>query len=230
MYVLGHRGFPKKFTENTLESFKAAIELGADGIELDVWLTKDGEIAVSHDENLQRVFGVDLNIKVSSIEEIKRYAPVPTLSEVFDIIPRGKIINIEIKDKEIGEKVINLVKKYKLSDFVLFSSFDHELIKQLSKKYYDEKFGFLFDYSHKSLTFEDLKMMFEPKNIYSANLPVQLLDYDKELFYKLTELLRYMGKKIILWTVNDEEIVKITAPDFIITDEVEKMVKIFKTV
>jgi glycerophosphoryl diester phosphodiesterase len=228
VYILGHRGYPKKYTENTLESFKAAIEFGADGIELDVWRTKDGEIIVTHDENLQRVFGIDLNVKESSLEEIKNKAPLPTLKEVFEIIPRGKIINIEIKDVDAGEDVIKLVKEYNLSKFVIFSSFDHELIKKLSQKYLDERFGFLFDESHIYLTLEDIKKMFEPANIFSANLPVQLIELDNELFNKLTQLLRYMGKKIVLWTVNAEKILTNIHVDYIITDDVEKMVKILK--
>jgi len=228
LYILGHRGYPKKYTENTIESFKAAIEFGADGVELDVWKTKDGEIVVSHDSNLQRIFGVDLEIKESTLKEIKEKAPVPTLKEVFETIPYGKIINVEIKDEEAGDDVVKLVKEYGISEFVIFSSFNHQLIKKLSEKYADEKFGYLFDKSHVYLTLNDLKTMFTPQNIYSANLPVQLLDYDSELFYKLIDLLKYMGKKIVLWTVNDENILKKVQVDYIITDDVEKMVKILK--
>jgi Glycerophosphoryl diester phosphodiesterase len=59
MKVLGHRGC-KYEVENTIKSFESAFELGADGVELDTQMTKDGVVVVSHDENLKRVFGVEL--------------------------------------------------------------------------------------------------------------------------------------------------------------------------
>ncbi|SHH18594.1 glycerophosphodiester phosphodiesterase family protein [Thermosipho atlanticus] len=228
VYILGHRGYPKKYVENTLESFKGAIEAGADGVELDIWKSKDGIIMVSHDNSLERVFRVDLSIKSSTASEIKNKAPVPTLEEVFNIIPKGKIINIEIKDKEAGDAAVELVKEHDLSEYVIFSSFDHEIITELSKKYDNEKFGYLFDERHTYLTLNDLKKLFEPKNIYSAHIPIQLLVHDREMFLKLIELLRYLDKKIVLWTVNDGSIIKEFKPDYIITDEVEKLVNIFK--
>ncbi|MBO8160503.1 MAG: glycerophosphodiester phosphodiesterase [Thermosipho sp. (in: Bacteria)] len=228
MYILGHRGYPKMYKENTLESFKAAIEFGADGIELDVWKTKDGEIVVSHDENLERVFGVNLNIKETELEEIKKKAPVPTLREVFNVIPEGKIINVEIKDPDAGDDVVELVRTNNLSEYVIFSSFDHDLIKNLSEKYKGERFGYLFDYRHEKLTFDDLKSLFEPENIYSAHIPIKLLDYNRDLFFSMIELMRNLNKKIVLWTVNEPDIVKKIQPDYVITDEVKKMVEKLK--
>ncbi|QTA37771.1 glycerophosphodiester phosphodiesterase [Thermosipho ferrireducens] len=228
MYILGHRGYPKKYTENTLKSFKEAVRLGADGVELDVWKTEDDVLVISHDENLKRVFGVEIHIKKSLFNEIKSKASVPALFEVLEVLPKGKIINIELKDVEAGDSAVKLVRDYNLSEFVIFSSFEHELIKGLSKVYKGEKFGYLFDERHFNITMDTLEDLFSPEEIYSAHIPVELLHYNKDLFFKLADFFKRLHKKIVLWTVNDKDIINNIPVDYIITDEVEIMVNTFK--
>ncbi|MBC7195461.1 MAG: glycerophosphodiester phosphodiesterase, partial [Caldisericia bacterium] len=62
MIIIGHRGCIYE-VENTLKSFSKAIEIGADGFEVDTQKTLDEKIVISHDENLKRVFGIDFNIR-----------------------------------------------------------------------------------------------------------------------------------------------------------------------
>ena len=58
MRILAHRGWSGKYPENTMLAFRKAHEIGADGIELDVHLSKDGEVMVIHDESLSRTAGI----------------------------------------------------------------------------------------------------------------------------------------------------------------------------
>lgn len=105
-----HRGYSAAAPENTLPAFQAAIDIGADCIELDVQMTKDGVVVVSHDPTLQRCTGVNRRICDMTYEEVRAldagsfFGPefagtkIPTLQEVIDLC-RGKIkLNIEIKN------------------------------------------------------------------------------------------------------------------------------------
>ncbi|MFN3692253.1 MAG: glycerophosphodiester phosphodiesterase family protein, partial [Fervidobacterium sp.] len=144
MYVLGHRGIPKLLKENTLPSLLKAIELGADGIETDIRLTKDGVPVIIHDDNLLNF--CDANILTGDItfEELKNYKDgeytVPSLRELLDSLPPGKIINLEIKEYEAGEITVELSKDY--PGEVIYSSFDHKIITELKYKYPTCKFGY----------------------------------------------------------------------------------------
>ena len=112
VFVLGHRGSPKKERENTIASFLRAMEDGADGVELDIHPTLDHRLVVSHDNSLKRVFGIDMKIEDSTLAAIREKAPeVPLLSEVLDAL--GPVwYDIEIKaDKPLGfrREVVDLL-------------------------------------------------------------------------------------------------------------------------
>lgn len=137
--VLGHRGIPTKEIENTLESFSHALASGADGIELDVHITKDNRLVVIHDFNTKRVFGIDKSIEDSTLGELKEISSsIPTLDEVFDNI--GHVFyDIEIKaDMSYNRKLIPLLlqvlDKYQaLNDRILVSSFNPFAMRRFSK-------------------------------------------------------------------------------------------------
>lgn len=151
----GHRGCSMKYPENTLEAFEAAAKLdGICGIELDVQLTKDGEMVVIHDETLDRTTTGKGKVVDKSLEDIRELwitpsgSPeayctkdgnklvIPTLSEVFDLLKpyclsNGFMINIELKNsivryEGLEEKVLKLVKEYELENNIVYSSFNHE--------------------------------------------------------------------------------------------------------
>lgn len=127
--VLGHRGSPNKEIENTIRSFKRAIEEGADGIELDVQLSLDGEIVVIHDPTTKRVFGPDRHVAEMTIAEIREIShQIPTLDEVFEAM--GNIYyDIEIKsdysvDKELIKTLTKCLDRHpELQDKIIVSSF-----------------------------------------------------------------------------------------------------------
>ncbi|MBQ5357334.1 MAG: glycerophosphodiester phosphodiesterase, partial [Oscillospiraceae bacterium] len=96
--IYAHRGFSEKYPENTMLAFRKAAELGVEGLEIDVHLTKDGELVVMHDENTVRTTGVNALIKDLTLEEFKaldagfvkkgefEFEAPPTLREVFELM------------------------------------------------------------------------------------------------------------------------------------------------
>ena len=103
--VFGHRGSPNMVTENTLPSFKTALAQGDDGIELDVRMSKDGQIVIFHDKELSRLSDRGENIKDLSLAEIqcielnkqasqREEVYVPSLADIVPIINHVKVLNI----------------------------------------------------------------------------------------------------------------------------------------
>ena len=149
--IWAHRGASGYAPENTLESFELAVKQQADGIELDVQLTGDGEIVVVHDEALERVCGQKGWVKDRTLEELKGFnfnAPhpegyervrIPLLSEVYELIrPTGLTINVELKTgvfpyPGIEEKVLKLTEEFQMKDRVLYSSFNHFSLRRIKE-------------------------------------------------------------------------------------------------
>jgi len=141
-YIWAHRGADAYAPENTLEAFAMAAQMGADGVELDVQLTKDGQIVVCHDERIDRTSNGKGWLKDFTLEELKkldfsggnkRYSGVqiPTLEEVLDHLQNtGMLVNIELKTQTIPypalvRKCIELVRAKGYTDRIIFSSFNH---------------------------------------------------------------------------------------------------------
>jgi len=140
--ILAHRGASAYKPENTMPAFKLAMEQKADGFELDVHLTKDGEVVVAHDLTLERVSdGVgricDYDLAALRAFDFGKPRPgqerciVPTLAEVYELVAdTNLIINVELKTTEelypsLPEKLIRLEKEYAMEGRVLYSSFNH---------------------------------------------------------------------------------------------------------
>jgi len=152
VFVTAHRGFSGAAPENTLAAFRAAIEAGADMIELDVHLTRDQEVVVIHDDVLGRTADGKGDVAEKSLAELKaldaggwfdpRFAGerIPTLAEVLEVA-RGRIlVNIELKKgkkafpytmAELAEKTLAVVEKAGMLRQVLFSSFDPAAIDRI---------------------------------------------------------------------------------------------------
>lgn len=224
MKILGHRGIPVLYKENTLPSLLEPFYLGADGIETDVRLTKDNVPVLIHDDSLINFCGVDVKVRDLSLAELKRYKSngesVPTLEEFLKLAPKGKCLNIEIKEYEAAELAISMCTTL-YDGGLIFSSFNHSLISELKVNYTSLRFGYLFDEGHAKLSDEEIFSLFE-QNTYSAHLPVVGLSYFPERFLKIIKELKRRNVKIVVWTVNDrKDIEKIWGyVDYIITDDV----------
>ncbi|MBC7643472.1 MAG: glycerophosphodiester phosphodiesterase [Flavobacterium sp.] len=138
---IGHRGAKGYEPENTLVAFQKAIDLGCDGIELDVHLSADNEIIVIHDETIDRTSNGKGFVNQMTLSELKKFRidekhEIPTLEEVFKLINHKISINIELKSFKAAEKVVELIEKYvkerkwEYNDFVV-SSFDWNALQQV---------------------------------------------------------------------------------------------------
>ena len=137
---VGHRGAKAYETENTLESFRKAIELGANAIELDVRISGDAKLIVIHDDNLKKVFGKDVQIKESTLEELKQLTDkrIVTFDEALRFIDRKvEKILVELKETGYERDVLDIIRKEKLEDRVIVVSFHEEAlahVRELDKK------------------------------------------------------------------------------------------------
>lgn len=202
--VLYHRGkHGGNIKENTLEAFKGAIEDGL-GIELDVRITRDKQVVVSHDYNLKRVFDVDKIIENSEYKEIKGY--VPLLVDVLNLVDDKIGVMIEVKSTKVGlleEELYKILKNYKgryvivsfnPSTLRYFKKKDPTIIRgQISYNYDKTNFNCFFKLCLKKMWF----------NILSKP---HFISYGIEGFdRKLLNKYRRRGYFIIGWTYKNEE-------------------------
>lgn len=148
--IFGHRGAAGSYPENTMISFIEAERVNADGIELDVHLTKDGEVVVIHDETLERTTTGIGYVKDYTLKEIRLLdasykfpdygvCQVPSLDEVFNwALSNRLVINVELKNSKIvyeglEEKVIRLIRTYHYENRVILSSFNHQSLEKCKK-------------------------------------------------------------------------------------------------
>jgi len=141
MLKIAHRGAKGYEPENTLKAFQKALDLNADGIELDVHLSADGHIIVIHDETIDRTTNGKSFVNTLSLTELKSFLidnqyEIPTLNEVFDLTDKKCLINIELKGAGTSNKVVSLIEEY-ISDknwnyeHFIISSFDWNYLEEV---------------------------------------------------------------------------------------------------
>lgn len=235
MLILGHRGYSGSYPENTLLSFKKALEYKADGIELDVHLSSDGKMVVCHDENLYRTYGKHAWIKDKSLGEMRKLnslgQKIPTLEEVFQELPKSTFINIEMKTNVVNyphleEKVLELVNK-NIPERVLISSFNHSTLVHVRELDKNIKLGMLFGEEHLKILKESMILSLKI-NAFSYNIPVEAGVF--EGFDEFMSFANEHGIKIMFWgtnTVADFDFASVHNAYAIITNEVERAVNFF---
>ncbi|MDO4378777.1 MAG: glycerophosphodiester phosphodiesterase [Erysipelotrichia bacterium] len=214
-YIWAHRGASGYAPENTLEAYELADKMHADGIELDVQLSKDGQVVVCHDETIDRTSDHKGFIKDYTLSELKTFnfnnknekysfCHIPTLEEVLkQVKPTNMIINIELKTgifdyPTIEEKTIELVKKYAMEDRIVYSSFNHYTILNILKLNPQADCGFL--HTDGIIDIADYAVKYNVKNLHPA------------FYFLLNE--RYYheaiihGLKINAWTINEEKYIQ----------------------
>lgn len=151
MKVYAHRGYSGKYPENTMLAFRKAVEAGCDGVEMDVQLSRDGEVVVIHDELLDRTTNGKGYVKDYTLGELKRLdaskvrpgdwgaQAIPTFDEFCAWLATVDIsANVELKTSviyypEIERKCVDIIRKYGVEDKILFSSFNHVSMLQIKK-------------------------------------------------------------------------------------------------
>ncbi|KAF2507813.1 glycerophosphodiester phosphodiesterase [Flavobacterium zhairuonense] len=143
MLKIGHRGAKAYEPENTLQAFQKALDLHSDGIELDVHLSVDRHIVVIHDETIDRTTNGKGLVNDLTLAELKSFLidgkyQIPTLIEVFDLVDKECLINIELKGLGTAPKVVSLIEEYiskkdwNYNHFIV-SSFDWNMLEETSK-------------------------------------------------------------------------------------------------
>ncbi|MDO4469121.1 MAG: glycerophosphodiester phosphodiesterase [Bacillota bacterium] len=213
--IFAHRGASGYAPENTLEAFRLAMEQGADGIELDVHLTKDGEVVVIHDETIDRTGNGHGKVRDYTLEELKKISfhnhmekyqgvQIPTLKEVLDLVKNSSMkVNIELKTgiywyEGIEEKTMEIVKSRKMEDRVIYSSFNHYSIQKILEQDIHAETAYLF--SDIALNMEKYAKDTGVKGLHPAVYHLKMADF-LETYLK-------SGLKVRVWTVNNKEDMK----------------------
>lgn len=146
--IWAHRGASAYAPENSLESFALAIEMGAQGIELDIYETSDGRLVIHHDNNIKRMSGVDAKISETDFTTLRSYnfageygekydfVKIPEFCEVLELFkPTDMTINVEMKEGSDNyiRAITSLVREYGMEEQVIYSSFDHFKLKKIKE-------------------------------------------------------------------------------------------------
>lgn len=237
--IYGHRGASAFAPENTLEAFQMAADMGADGVELDVQLTRDGIPVVVHDERLERVSDGRGWVKDCTLKDLKamrfnRVMPdfgetrIPTLEEVFQLLRKtGLGINIELKNSLIPyegmeEKVMALIDRCFERERIIFSSFSHASMMKVKRIAPEMICGLLYDAS-----------LVKPWVYAQAVGADAIHPHYAEVITPGGECAaaHRAGIRVHVWTVNDEEVIRRTlaeGADILITNYPDRAVRLRK--
>ncbi|MBE6591249.1 MAG: hypothetical protein E7646_04345 [Ruminococcaceae bacterium] len=159
IFIEGHRGYCAKYPENTMASFRAALDLKIDAYEFDVWLSSDKVPVLMHDGNAKRTCGVDKHLRDMTLEEIKtldagsKFDPkfagekVPTLEEMLKMVKEVRPdlrLGVEIKEytEECVDITVELLKKYGFFDDCWFYAFNGRIIRYIKQKHNGRTMGY----------------------------------------------------------------------------------------
>lgn len=231
--IIGHRGSAAPFPENTLEAILYGILSGARMIEIDLRLSKEKEVILSHNENLSKITGTNQNISDKTWEELsqlqikkkKKIFRLTCLRDVFKSVPRDIQFYLELKgskssrslerNKKLVDKVISLIKKEKLKKKCLLMSFEQDIAYYVKKKYPSHRVGIIFNSKTKLNTLiKNTKIKFD---CFAVNY--------KLLTKRNLQIIRNSGIPLIVWTVNSKRLWKKIVsyrPWGIVTDYPEK--------
>ncbi|MDO5351172.1 MAG: glycerophosphodiester phosphodiesterase [Lachnospiraceae bacterium] len=210
--VWAHRGASAYAPENTMEAFELAWKQKADGIELDVQMTRDGKLVVIHDETIDRTSDGTGYVKDYTLEKLREFsfnrlhpqyirAGIPTLEEVFDFLKETDMtVNVELKNSIIPyplleEKVLAMAERMGLENRVIYSSFNHKSVVKIKKMSPKSETGIL--YSDGWLRVPAYGKRLEADALHPALYHVKGT--------KLIQKSHEKGLKVHVWTVNQRE-------------------------
>jgi glycerophosphoryl diester phosphodiesterase len=196
---IAHRGAPREYPENTLPSFARAVELGADGIELDVHATRDGVVVVHHDP-VPRAIAADRRLAGRPIAELTddqlrafTVAPdvgIPTLADVLSLVGGAAVVYVELKGAGIERQVIDVIRESTARCAI--HSFDHAAVARAKALAPEIRRGLLF-----SRRPRDPAALLQDAGALDAWPEWPLIDQD------FMTSVRRVGASVIAWTVND---------------------------
>ena len=204
--IIGHRGAKGYVAENTYESIIKAIELGVDGIEIDVFKCASGELVLFHDKDLKELTGESGLIENLTIEELEQFLvlgkyKIPTLTDVLKRIKTPLFVNIELKGSNTAQstsKIITDLSKstsWSLENFII-SSFNWNELLQFRSIDENTPIGVLVS---KSMSINEAIEFGKKINAQAIHPNFKLLND------KTVKKIKNNGFKIYTWTVNNED-------------------------
>lgn len=198
MLRIGHRGARAYAPENTLTSFKKAIELGVDAVELDVRKTKDNQLVVIHDADIKRTTDGAGLVSEFTLKEIKNFSAregekILTLQEALDFLDKKVKVFVELKEAGFEEQMLSIVRERGLEKNVVVVSFLEDTLKRVRELGKDIETGLIYA-KHRN----PVKAALELKANYLLAL------------YRFTHTSNVQkahdkGLKVIVWTINNPE-------------------------
>lgn len=207
IWVTGHRGARGLCPENTLAGFQRAADLGCHCVELDVHLTADGELAVIHDERLERTTDGTGPVGARTLAQLKRLdagegQAIPSLAEVIELLrPRDIHMQIELKGPGTEDAAPRLALERGVGGRVTFTSFHHPRVLRVKQRHPDLLTGILVA----CYPIEPLRML-EAARADNLHVHHERIDAD------LVRLVRGAGRRIVAWG----DIVEVPAIDRLI--------------
>lgn len=200
MLVAGHRGACALAPENTLPSFELAINLGVDGLETDIWMTRDGHLVLLHDGDVKRTTNGSGCIRDMTLAEARQLdagirfspefqnTPIPLLEEFLELV-QGKdlMLNLEIKDgrRAVVDAVLSMLERRGIGDCFLINSGDGEITTYAHQRYGVKTQGYPQKYYQKNFREEFYRGM------YAVGIPMS--DLSPEICRE------YVGRGIEPW-------------------------------
>jgi len=217
--IVAHRGASQDAPENTLAAVRLGFEQGADAVEIDVHLSKDGHIVVMHDDNTKSTAGVDRKVADQTLDELRRldvggFGPwagrgfseaVPTLDEVLALVPEGKRLFIEVKcGPEILPVLEQSLARSRLSPSQTpIISFKFPVVEGAKRLFPDRQAFWLHGYQGDKKTGDHPRIEDLVRKAKEARLDGLNLNYQFPLDAAAVRGIQDEGLKCYVWTVDD---------------------------
>ena len=217
--IIAHRGASFDAPENTLPAVRLAWEQDADAVEVDVFLSSDGRVVVSHDDNTKRVAGVNRKIGEQTLAELQaldagawkdaRWAGtrIPTLEQVLRTVPEGKRLVVEIKDgPQILPELERVLAASGKRSQTLLIGFSYELISAAKRRLPDLECYWLYGFSVSDRARDGAApwpLLIEKAR--AAGLEGLDVNYKGPLTKAAVDPIRAAGMKLYVYTLDDAE-------------------------
>jgi len=213
MQLIGHRGYPARYPENTIESFIHALKAGCVGIELDVRLTQCGELVVIHDATLDRTTNITGNVSDYNANELAEHN-VPTLWNVLATLKDSDIlVFIEAKEPTIGTSIANVIEDaqkqlgYDVQQLIVIS-FAKKVLADVQKHNAYIPLGVSLcspelGYKADSYGFKNKQDMASIKQAIATYKPLYLVPNIHEVTAEMAALAKQHAIEIAAWTIHN---------------------------
>lgn len=221
--IQAHRGASGYAPENTLPAFRMAVQMGADGVETDLHMTRDGFFVVCHDENISRTSNGEGKIREMTLKQLKTYdfggpysaayagTSIPTLEEFLEVVKELDPINIEIKGPfpdgsdmaAVFDRLVDRLNQYGCAERVLFSSFCHDWLRELKKRFPALRTGLL--YGEGPRTPEETLRLAREYNADAIHPELHCINRE------IVETCRENGVDVNVWTVDSPQDIALAA-------------------